>query len=71
MNSVTEAFLNRKKGSSKSARVRAQLEYPVIDTDVHTNEFSPLLEDYVHKYGGAQSVDEFRAFRKEGSALFA
>jgi predicted TIM-barrel fold metal-dependent hydrolase len=38
---------------------------------VHTNEFSPLLEDYVHKYGGAQSVDEFRAFRKEGSALFA
>ncbi|MFV5516920.1 amidohydrolase family protein [Acinetobacter gerneri] len=45
---------------SRSAEVRAQLDYPVIDTDIHTNEFSPLIEDYIAQYGGAKIVDLFR-----------
>jgi hypothetical protein len=32
----------------------------VIDTDLHTIEYAPLLEDYIDKYGGAKLVDQFR-----------
>lgn len=46
--------------TSRSAQVKAGLDHPVIDTDIHTNEFSPLLEDYIAQYGGAQVVDSFR-----------
>ena len=45
---------------SRSAQVRAQSDYPVIDTDIHTNGFSPLLEDYIAQYGGEKAVDTFR-----------
>jgi len=45
---------------SRSAKVKANLDYPVIDNDVHTVEFAPLLEDYIAQYGGAKIVDEFR-----------
>jgi len=70
MNSVTESFLTRKRGQSKSAQVRSRLDYPVIDTDVHTNEFGPLLEDYVALYGGTKTVDEFRTYIANGRAFF-
>ncbi|MDR2613804.1 MAG: amidohydrolase family protein [Candidatus Accumulibacter sp.] len=70
MNTVTDAFINsfvtRKRASSRSAKVRDLLDYPVIDTDIHTNEFSPLLEDYIHRYGGAKAVDTFREHEKIG-----
>ncbi|MFN5892158.1 MAG: amidohydrolase, partial [Dolichospermum sp.] len=46
--------------SSPSAAVRANLDYPVIDTDVHTNDFTPALEDYIAHYGGVKLVDELR-----------
>ena len=46
--------------ASRSAAIRAKLDYPVIDTDLHTIEFAPLLEDYIDKHGGAQAVDQFR-----------
>jgi len=46
--------------TSRSAAIRAQLGYPVIDTDVHTNDFTPAFEDYIANYGGAQLVDELR-----------
>jgi hypothetical protein len=36
------AFVNSK--SSPSAAIRAGLDDPVIDTDVHTNDYSPALE---------------------------
>ena len=49
-----------KARNSRSAEVKAELDYPVIDTDIHTNEFSPLLEDYIAQYGGAKIVDTFR-----------
>jgi predicted TIM-barrel fold metal-dependent hydrolase len=70
MSTVSEAviapFIARKKASSRSAKVRDLLDYPVIDTDIHTNEFSPLLEDYIAKYGGPKSVDVFREHQKTG-----
>ena len=49
-----------KARNSRSAAIKAQLDYPVIDTDIHTNEFSPLLEDYIAQYGGSKVVDLFR-----------
>jgi predicted TIM-barrel fold metal-dependent hydrolase len=53
---------------SPSAEIRAQLSHPVIDTDLHTVEFSPLFEDYIDKVGGAKSVDEYRAAVARGYA---
>jgi len=52
---------------SSSAAVKARLDYPVIDTDLHTIEFGPLLEDYIHKYGGSAVVDRFRKGLQRGS----
>jgi predicted TIM-barrel fold metal-dependent hydrolase len=49
-----------KTKASRSARLKARLNHPVIDTDLHTFEFLPLLEDYVDKFGGPQLVDAFR-----------
>lgn len=46
---------------SRSAVVRSGLDYPVIDTDLHTIEFAPLVEDYIDKIGGPAVVDQFRA----------
>lgn len=51
---------------SRSADVKARLDYPVIDSDVHTVEFGPLLLDYIDKYGGAKIVDEFRKHLASG-----
>lgn len=53
--------------TSRSAKIRAQLNYPVIDTDVHTNDFTPAFEDYIANYGGSHLVDELR--RAENSRL--
>jgi hypothetical protein len=47
-------------GRSPSAKVKQQLDYPVIDTDVHTNDYSPDIEDYVASYGGTKLVDQLR-----------
>src|ERR1700759_745950 len=45
---------------SPSAKLRATLDHPVIDTDVHTNDYTPDLEDYVAHHGGKHLVDELR-----------
>src|SRR4051794_8836188 len=45
---------------SPSAVIKAKLDYPVIDTDVHTNDYTPAVEDYVARYGGNRLVDELR-----------
>lgn len=50
----------RSSKASPSRAVRARLDYPVIDTDVHTNDYGPALDDYVASYGGPQLVDELR-----------
>lgn len=46
--------------ASRSVAVKAGLDHPVIDTDVHVNDFAPALEDYVAQYGGAALVDALR-----------
>jgi hypothetical protein len=50
----------RKAHVSPSRALRARLDFPVIDTDVHTNDYGPPLEDYVASYGGVHLVDELR-----------
>ena len=42
------------------ARVRAQLDHPVIDADGHLIEFVPLVEELAHEVGGGDLVDGFR-----------
>jgi hypothetical protein len=51
---------HRSNDLSPSAAIKARLDYPVIDTDVHTNDYSPAIEDYIASYGGTQLVDELR-----------
>lgn len=51
---------------SPSAAIRARLGYPVIDTDWHTIEFGPLLEDYIAQHGSPALVDEFRTTINRG-----
>ena len=46
--------------ASRSAAVKATLDFPVIDTDVHVNDYAPVLEDYVQHYGGGKLVDALR-----------
>jgi predicted TIM-barrel fold metal-dependent hydrolase len=46
--------------ASPSVAVRQTLDFPVIDTDVHTNDYTPDLEDYVANYGGVKLVDALR-----------
>ncbi|MBV7482938.1 amidohydrolase family protein [Bordetella sp. BOR01] len=46
--------------ASRSVAVKAGLDFPVIDTDVHVNDYTPLLEDYVQQYGGGKLVDALR-----------
>jgi predicted TIM-barrel fold metal-dependent hydrolase len=60
------ANLKARDKASRSAAVKAQLDFPVIDNDVHTVEFGPLLEDYIAQYGGSKVVDEFRAHLARG-----
>lgn len=45
---------------TKSAQIRDRLGYPVIDTDVHTQEFEPAYLDYLAQVGGDQVVDRFQ-----------
>ncbi len=58
--------LQQRDKTSRSAAVKARLDYPVIDNDVHTVEFGPLLEDYIAQYGGPKIVDEFRSHLNRG-----
>ncbi len=53
--------------ASRSAAIKANLNYPIIDTDVHTNDFTPALEDYIANYGGTKLVDALR--KAESSRL--
>ncbi|HVA82535.1 MAG TPA: amidohydrolase family protein, partial [Candidatus Binataceae bacterium] len=44
-----------------SAKIRAQLKHPVIDSDGHTVEFQPALHDYIAKVGGQKLADRYRS----------
>ncbi len=44
---------------SRSAKLRQKLDHPVIDGDGHTQEYHPLLLEYLREEGGAQFVDRY------------
>jgi predicted TIM-barrel fold metal-dependent hydrolase len=48
------------------ARRRAGIDHPVIDSLVHSMEYVPVLEDFIHEVGGTHLVDRFRAARRSG-----
>ena len=48
------------RNGSKSAAVRAKLNHPIIDTDGHTVEFTPVFFDYIKEVGGAGMVDRYK-----------
>jgi predicted TIM-barrel fold metal-dependent hydrolase len=46
---------------SKSAKVRRQLDHPVIDGDGHWLEPMPIFLDYLRQVGGPSLVDHFKS----------
>ncbi len=46
--------------TSPSAKVRAKLKHPVVDSDGHLIEIMPVYEDYLRKAGGGDMVKRFR-----------
>ncbi|HUY29141.1 MAG TPA: amidohydrolase family protein [Candidatus Binataceae bacterium] len=55
------AGTNSSGSLSKSAKVRAQLKHPVIDSDGHTVEFQPALREYLAKIGGPKLAERYRS----------
>ncbi len=49
---------------SRSAKIRAKLDHPIIDSDGHTLEILPVLLDFVKQVGGADMVKTFEDFRQ-------
>lgn len=49
---------------TRSAEIREQLGYPIIDTDFHTDfhtdEFVPAFLEYLEDLGGANLIDQFQ-----------
>jgi predicted TIM-barrel fold metal-dependent hydrolase len=69
--SKTAYYLKHQSKPSASAKIRSQLGHPVIDTDVHTIEYTPLLEEYIAQEGGSAAVDQFRHALSRGYGLLA
>ena len=44
---------------SKSARVRALLDHPIIDADGHYIEIIPVFQDYLRDVGGTRILEEY------------
>jgi hypothetical protein len=66
--------------ASRSVAVKAKLDYPVIDTDLRTIEYTPLLEDYIAKYRhefsfhpvhGIMALYPLKRLRHAGRAIIA
>ena len=47
--------------SSKSAAIRAKLDHPIIDSDGHLIEVTPVLYDYIRDEGGDQALAKYLA----------
>ena len=57
---------------SRSARIRASLDHPVIDVDGHVIEFLPALMDTLKEVAGPGMVKRYRAlFKEEGDPISA
>ncbi len=53
---------------SRSSRLRARLNHPVIDTDAHMVEIFPLMFDYLKQVGGPEMTDlAWANFRRQNS----
>jgi predicted TIM-barrel fold metal-dependent hydrolase len=48
-------------GSSKSRRIRAKLDHPVIDADGHMSEIVPLYLDFVRQVAGPEIGERYAA----------
>lgn len=59
--------LERPKKKTRSAEIREQLGYLIIDTDVHTQEFPPAFLDDLEQVAGSMIVEKFQA-RLPGSS---
>ncbi|MSQ25813.1 MAG: amidohydrolase [Dehalococcoidia bacterium] len=46
---------------SHAAKVRAKLNHPIIDSDGHIVEFTPVLVEYIRREGGAQAAAKYAA----------
>jgi predicted TIM-barrel fold metal-dependent hydrolase len=51
---------------SVSARRRARLKHPVIDSDGHIIEFTPAFQDYVRRVGGDEAAERSGMRRRRG-----
>ena len=47
--------------SSKSAKIRAKLDHPIIDSDGHLIEVTPVLYDYIRAEGGERALARYKA----------
>ena len=57
---------------TRSARIRASLDHPVIDVDGHVIEFLPALMDTLKEVAGPGMVKRYRAlFEEEGDPISA
>ena len=45
--------------STKSAEIRSQLDHPIIDSDGHTVEFTPVYLDYLRDVGGTEVAERY------------
>jgi predicted TIM-barrel fold metal-dependent hydrolase len=51
---------------SKSARVRARLDHPVVDSDGHAIEFEPAVLEVLRSQAGANMVERYRRASGDG-----
>ena len=54
---------------SKAAKIRAQLDHPLIDGDSHIVEYSPVFLDYLKRAGGADTAARFAKTMGAGFTL--
>jgi predicted TIM-barrel fold metal-dependent hydrolase len=45
---------------TRSARIRARLNHPIIDSDGHWIEYEPVALEYLERVGGARLVERYR-----------
>jgi predicted TIM-barrel fold metal-dependent hydrolase len=51
---------------SKSARVRARLDHPIVDSDGHAIEFEPAVLEYLRDLAGPSMVERYRRASGDG-----
>lgn len=53
--------------NSKSAAIRARLNYPVIDADAHVLEGDWAVHDFIRKVGGPRIAEKFEKINRPGA----